>query len=136
MPYTNLPLTSDRQRDLLPAPHQHPRDHGQRRLHHRPRLRHPADEQDARPVRRRLLQPRLQGLQRARRQEAGGLHHPEGALLIYIFSQKIANEYVTLSPAELYLFGQCEILQDDQKEDFSRMVVRLFGTEAYGIKIA
>ena len=74
--YTNLPLTSDRQRDLLPAPHQHPRDHGQRRLHHRPRLRHPADEQDARPVRRRLLQPRLQGLQRARRQEAGGLHHP------------------------------------------------------------
>ena len=131
MPYTNLPLTSDRQRDLLPAPHQHPRDHGQRRLHHRPRLRHPADEQDARPVRRRLLQPRLQGLQRARRQEAGGLHHPEGALLLYIFSQKIAN----LSP-ENYLFGQCEILQDDQKEDFSRMVVRLFGTEAYGIKIA
>ena len=35
-----------------------------------------------------------------------------------------------------YLFGQCEILQDDQKEDFSRMVVRLFGTEAYGITIA
>ena len=105
MPYTPLPLTSDRQRDLLPAPHQHPRDHGQRRLHHRPRLRHPADEQDARPVRRRLLQPRLQGLQRARRQEAGGLHHPEGALLIYVFSQKIANEYVTLSPAELFIWA-------------------------------
>ena len=37
--------------------------------------------QDPRPVRRRLLQPRLQGLQRTRGQEARGLHDFEGGLL-------------------------------------------------------
>ena len=81
MPYTNLPLTSDRQRDLLPAPHQHPRDHGQRRLHHRPLLGHPANEQDSRAVRRRLLQPSVQGFQWSRGQEARGFHDLEGGSL-------------------------------------------------------
>ena len=75
-----LHRTPDQKRHLLPAPDQLARDNGQRRLHHRPLLGDPADEPHSRPVRLRVLQPRLQGLQWSRGQEARGFHHLKGGL--------------------------------------------------------